>query len=314
MYKWSQVSQIILMPVLNIKKWLIAGFGWLSLCATAAEGPPGGLRTSVSLTPAYLASADIDGGGTYESRVLALNIGAMHPVSARTTVGIAFNYTYYENRFSDINAFSVTKPWDNVERIGLSTPVFIRGNTGWIYFLTPSVDFLHERDTDWGDSLTYGAELSASRNFGPKKRIGFGIGLFQQLESVKVFPFPVVDWQLTDTLRVNNPLPAGPTGPAGLEINYRVNTNWELGIGSAYRRVRFRLKNNGPFPDGIGEENGVISFLHASTQFGGNMSLDLYSGALLNGELLVEDSHGHNIARHDFNTAPLLGATLRMQF
>jgi hypothetical protein len=302
------------MRIVTIKKWLITGFGWLSLCATAAEGPPGGLRTSASLTPVYLASADIDDGGTYESRVLALNIGAMHPVSARTTVGIAFNYTYYENRFSDTNAFSVAKPWDNVERMGLSVPVFIRSNTGWVYFLTPSVDFIHERDADWSDSLTYGAVLSASRYFGPKKRIGFGLGLFQQLEEVKVFPFPAVDWQLTDTLRVKNPLPAGPTGPAGLEINYRVNTNWELGIGSAYRRIRFRLTDNGPFPGGIGEENGVIVFLHAATQFGGDMSLDLYGGALLNGELHVEDSRGHNIARHDFDTAPLLGATLRIQF
>jgi hypothetical protein len=314
MYKWNQVSQIINMRVVNIKKWLIAGLGWLSPCATAAEGPPVALRASASLTPAYLASAGIDGGGTYESRVLALNLSAKHPMNTHTTVGITFNYTYYENRFRDINAFSVAKPWGNIERMGLSIPVFIRSNTGWVYFLTPSMDFIHERDADWGDSLTYGAVLSASRYFGPKKRLGFGLGLFQQLEEVKVFPFPAVDWQLTDTLRVNNPLPAGPTGPAGLEINYRVNTNWELGIGSAYRRVRFRLTNNGPFPGGTGEENGVIAFLHAATQFGEDMSLDLYGGALLNGELQVEDSQGHNIARHNFDTAPLLGATLRMQF
>ena len=302
------------MRIVNTQKWLIVGLGFLTLCATAAEGPPSGLHTSVSLTPAYIASANIDDSGTYESRILALNIGMMQPVSARSNVGINFNYSYYENRFNDANVFSVMEPWGNVERIGLSVPAFIRSNTNWVYFITPSLHFIHEYNADWSDSLTYGTVLSVSRNFDLKKRIGFGLGVFQQLEKIKAFPYLVVDWQLTNTLRVNNPLPAGPTGPAGVELNYRLNSNWELGLGTAYRSVRFRLIDDGPFPGGVGEENGVIVFLHAATRISGDKTLDLYGGALLNGELQVEDSRGHDIAQQDLDTAPMFGMTLGMQF
>ena len=98
------------------------------------------------------------------------------------------------------------------------------------------------------------------------------------------------------------------------ELNYRLNPSWELGIGTAYRSVRFRLIDNGPFPSGIGEENGVIVFLHAATQISGESTLDLYGGAVLNGELQVEDSHGHDIAQQGFDTTPMFGMTLGMHF
>jgi hypothetical protein len=35
---------------------------------------------------------------------------------------------------------------------------------------------------------------------------------------------------------------------------------------------------------------------------------------LLGGELQVEDSNGDNIAQHGFDSAPLLGATVRVRF
>jgi hypothetical protein len=228
--------------------------------------------------------------------------------------GITLNYAYYDNRFALPNAFSAAAPWGDVERVGLNVPLSVRTDAGWAFVLTPSLDYFRERDADWGESLTYGAVLSAARSFGPKNRLGFGLGVYQQLEEVRAFPFLVVDWQLSERLRLNNPLPAGPTGPAGLELNYRASARWELGAGAAYRRVRFRLSEDGAFPGGIGEESGVITFLHAATRLGPTVSLDLYGGALLSGELSVEDRNGEALARHGFDSAPLLGATLRVRF
>lgn len=299
---------------MDTRRWLISIPCCLALGASASDGPATGWQTSFSLTPVYLASADIDGGGTYESRVLALSIGGSRPVSSRATAGVTLTYAYYDNRFTEANAFGAAAPWSNVERVGLSVPVFVRTDDAWAYLVTPSVDYFHERGAEWSESLTYGAILSAARSFSSRNRVGFGLGVYQQLEEVRAFPFLVVDWQLTDRLRLNNPLPAGPTGPAGLELNYRASVRWEVGMGAAYRRVRFRLRDDGAFPGGVGEESGVIAFLHAATRFGEDVSLDLYGGALLGGELQVEDSNGDNIAQHGFDSAPLLGATVRVRF
>lgn len=297
-----------------MRRWPIAFPCCLVLNAVAAGERPAGWQLAAAFTPVYLASAAIDGGGTYESSVLALNVSGVHPVASRATAGVALNYAYYDNRFAAANAFGAAAPWGDVERIGLSVPLFVRSDDGWAFVVTPSLDYFRERDADWGESLTYGAVLSTARAFGPRNRLGFGLGVYQQLEEVRVFPFLVVDWQLTERLRLNNPLPAGPTGPAGLELNYRASARWEIGAGAAYRRVRFRLRDDGAFPGGVGQERGVIAFLHAATRFSPDVSLDLYGGALVNGELSIEDRNGDSIAQHGFDSTPLLGATLRVRF
>ncbi len=294
--------------------WLIALSCCLGPGTAAASERAGGWQFSAALTPIYLASSDIDGGGSYESRVLALNLGGVHPMGPRATAGVTLNYAYYDNRFTTPNAFGAAAPWGSVERVGLSLPLFVRRDDGWVFLVTPSLDYFREAGADWSESLTYGALLSAARSFGPQNRLGFGLGMYQQLEEIRAFPFLLVDWQLSERLRVNNPLPAGPAGPAGLEINYRASARWEIGAGAAYRRVRFRLRDDGTFAGGVGQERGSIAFLHAATRLNPEVSLDLYGGALLNGELQVEDRNGDNFAQHGFDSAPLLGATVRVRF
>jgi hypothetical protein len=134
-----------------------------------------------------------------------------------------------------------------------------------------------------------------------------------QLEGVRVFPFPAVDWALTERLRINNPLPAGPTGPAGLEINYRVGKAWALGLGGAYREVAFRLRDDGPYPSGVGREAGVVAFLHAGIRPGQRLEFDLYGGAIIQGELEVQDDNGDSLIERDLGTAPIIGATLKLK-
>ena len=59
---------------------------------------------------------------------------------------------------------------------------------------------------------------------------------------------------------MGNALPAGPTGPAGLELVYRPGEDWRFGpLGGAYRSVRFRLDRNGDVPSGIGSEKAFRS-------------------------------------------------------
>jgi hypothetical protein len=138
--------------------------------------------------------------------------------------------------------------------------------------------------------------------------------VFDRLEDVSVFPFILVDWRLTERLRLVNPAQAGPTGGAGLELSYHLGGGWMLGAGGAYRSSRFRLRDDGPFPNGIGEESAIPAFVHAGGRLGQSFAIDLYAGALLGGALRVEDSSGGELAEQDFDPAPLLGATVSARF
>ena len=40
--------------------------------------------------------------------------------------------------------------------------------------------------------------MTATKVFGPARRSGSGVGVFRQIDETKVFPFLIVNWQLTD--------------------------------------------------------------------------------------------------------------------
>ena len=282
--------------------------------AGAEEPAPSRWQALGFVTPAYIGAADIDGGGEYESRVVAVGAGTMGPVGPRTRAGLTLAYSYSDNRFVTPTAFGPAAPWGNMERIGLSASVMRMGAKGWLFTVSPSADYFREEGADLGDAFTYGAVLVAAKSFGEGRMLGLGVGAFSQLEDVRVFAFPVVDWALTERWRINNPLQAGPTGGAGLEINYRVSTAWALGVGGAYREVAFRLRADGPYPGGVGQEGGVVAFLHAGTQPGQRLEIDLYAGAIINGQLEVQDLNGDALVSRDLGTAPIIGATLKLAF
>ena len=162
--------------------------------------------------------------------------------------------------------------------------------------------------------FTWGALVSGTKRFDDGNRLGLGVGVFDHIEKTNVFPFLVVDWRLGDRWRVINPLPSGPTGPAGLELDYEFDGGWTAGVGAAYRLVRFRLSDTGPTPNGVGEERGVPIFVRVTRKFTDQMALHLYGGVVTGGELRLENSSGGLLSKDDFDTAPLFGATFVGQF
>jgi hypothetical protein len=295
--------------------WLhAAGFAILIILTAPADLARAQSARFASVTPWGRGDGDLDGGGDFRASGVIVRGGVDGPIGNGHRVGLTLNYDYTDYRFSSPTAFGGVAPWDDLQRIGLSAPFVFRGANGWSYLLTPSVDYFMEDDAKSSEALTYGAVVAAAKRFGPERLLGFGVGVFDRLEQASVLPVIIADWKLTDRLRLVNPLAAGPTGGAGLELNYRIGNGWVLGGGAAYRTVRFRLNEAGPFPNGIGEERGVAGFFHAGRSLGGTFQLDFYAGALFGGELRLENANGDELARQDFDPAPLLGATLTAKF
>jgi hypothetical protein len=272
-------------------------------------------RSFASLTPLYQSSAGIDGGGDFSARGILFRAGTIGPMSPQTTSGVTFSYDYTDYRFGTPTFTGLSAPWGTVERIGLAFPLIMRPSEAWNIGVTPSVDSFREKGGDWGDSLSFGATFSVTRVFGPDRRLGLGVGVFERPEETRFFPFIAVDWPITDRLRLTNPLPAGPTGPAGLELRYRLDGGWETGVGAAYRSYRFRLASDNPSArDGIGEEDAVPVFLRVSRSLGPSYGLDFYAGALFSGQLRLEDRNGNRIAERDFDPAGLFAVSFSARF
>jgi hypothetical protein len=268
----------------------------------------------INFTPVYEVKGDLDQGGDFSVWRLNLNAGAVRNLGGGNSAGVALSYDYADYSFSSPAAFGGVAPWGIVQRYGVAIPLSFALRDGWSLGVIPSVDWFKENGADTGDSLVAGGIVSATKRYANGNRFGIGVGVYDGIEKTSVFPFFSVDWRLSERWRIVNPLAAGPTGPAGLELDYLFNNDWALGIGAAWRRVRFRLSQTGPVPGGIGEEQGMPVFLRATHNVAANMSLHLYAGVVAAGELSVEDPSGNLLRKTEFDPAPFVGATFVGRF
>ena len=278
--------------------------------ATPAAAQQPAWAPFVAVTPFYESESDLDGGGEFGLSGVQLRLGTAGPVGTGFRAGVTLNYDYYDSSFSNPTVFGATAPWGNVYRYGVSVPLAWALNSEWSLAVAPSVDWFRESGANTSDSLTWGAVLSAVRVDPAGNRIGLGVAVFDEIEDTKVFPVIVVDWRLGDRWRLINPLPAGPTGPAGLELDYQFDGGWSLGVGAAYRTLRFRLSDSGPVSSGVGEINGVPIFARATYDLSKQLTLHIYAGAIAGGELRVEDRNGNLLRKDDFDTAPFVALTV----
>ena len=286
--------------------WVVAG--------SVHGGEMGNWQAFGSVTPVYQGKAEFDRGGDFSVGGAILRGGLSYDLSGGNRAGVTFTYDYLDYSFSNSGAFGGVAPWNIVRRYGVSLPLSFELGDGWSVGVAPSVDWFKENGANTGDALSCGSTVSGSRRFEGGNRLGLGVGVFDGIEKTSMFPFLVVDWRFGERWRLINPLPSGPTGPAGLELNYRFDGGWTAGVGAAYRVLRFRLSETGPVRNGVGEERGVPVFVRVTRNFTDQMALHLYGGVVANGRLRVENSAGGLVREVDFNPAPLLGATFVGRF
>lgn len=282
--------------------------------AMAAEARSQPVQTFLSVAPVYQGSADLDRGGDFSASGAIFRAGATRDLGGGNRAGLTFSYDYFDFSFSNPTAFGGVAPWGIVQRYGIAVPLSFNMGNGWTAGVAPSFDWFKENGASTSDSLTWGATFSAIKRFDDGNVLGFGLGAFEGIEKTRVFPFVIVNWRLADRWRLVNPVPAGPSGPAGLELDYLINNDWSVGVGAAVRRMRFRLGENGPVRDGVGEERGIPTFLRVTRNFNPQMALHLYAGVVLDGRLRVENSSGDLVREDKFDPAPMFGVTFNGRF
>lgn len=280
--------------------------------ASAAE--PNNWQSFVSVTPVYQGDGDFDKGGDFNMSGALVRAGASYNLGGGSRAGLTLNYDYYDFSFSNNNAFGTSGPWGTVQRYGVTAPMSFALDDGWSIGFAPSVDWFRENGADSGESLVWGATLSGAKKFADGNRLGLGLGAFAQIEKNTFFPFLIVDWRLSERWRLVNPLPTGPTGPAGLELDYDFGGGWTAGVGVAYRVLRFRLSETGAVSNGVGEESGVPVFLRVTHNFSSQLAMHLYGGVVTGGKLTVENASGDKLREEDFDPAPLVGLTVVGRF
>ena len=272
-----------------------------------------GPQFTVAVAPFYQFDAGIDDGGTMNVASYYFSVGALLPLKQDLMIGVGVIYEMDDFHFSGVRSLPIASPWDKVQRYGLAVPLTYTLNEQWRLVFVPMAQFSGETNARWSSSLVYGGVVSVSYGFGSRSFIGLGVGAFSNIEKISVFPFVAVNWQITDRWRLQNPLQTSPAGPAGLELSYAIDKNWEIGIAGAYRYQRFRLNKNGPIPNGVGEYTRlplVAKIAYTYNPF----TFNLYGGVSLRNRLWLADPSGDGLYQTKHDPAALAGLNITARF
>ena len=234
--------------------------------------------------------------------------------SETLALGIGINYDFNDYSFSDTALNPIGNPWNQVHTLNLSVSSLFTLDKNWKVFVAPSVGIAAESGADWGDAMVYGGIVWTTYRFSPSLALGLGAGLFSKAEEVTAFPVIVIDWKISDRVRLSNPLHPGPTGPAGLEVSYAFDGGSTVAVGGAYRSLRFRLDDSGTVPGGVGEDKAFPLWARFSTKLGTAGTLNFQGGAMVGGKMALEDSNGNELADERYDASPFVAATLSFKF
>lgn len=276
----------------------------------------GSVIASIGLTGINQFKTDIDSGGSFSMLSEAAYFSLLKPVSEKTSVGLNVRYDHQNWSWNNLQSYGLggKSPWKSIHSPALGINLTHRVTPDWQASIVPTIEYSGESGAHFSDSLTYGAILSASKRFSPDLRLGFGAGVFRQIDTTKIFPYVVINWKITDRWNLNNPLPAGPAGGAGLELTYSVTPQFKISAGGTYRSYRFRLNENGPYAGGIGQNTVFPIFAKFTYAFDRSTVLDLYGIAGVGGRISATGSYTGNELKSDYKTSPAVALSFTKRF
>lgn len=275
-------------------------------------------RSPLGIGYSYQPSTDINDGSEFSTQSCYVRAGL--PLLREPVKFIAFTtryeWTSYDFEGSRRGSFGALDPWDEVHALKFGLPVFWDLNDDWTFFALPSLGLNFEDGADVEDSVTGSLLAGATYQFSDSLSIGPGFGVRSQLEdSLSVFPIVLVDWQLSENLKITTrPSGAFISGP-GVTVDRQLSNSWRAAFGATYENTRFRLSDpNRAASEGIGEYSSVPLYAALTFQPTANVHAGVFAGVRFANELQLENSRGHNIIREDADPAPFFGLNLSLHF
>jgi hypothetical protein len=278
----------------------------------ALAQPRTGWSTQVDGFTVFQGQTDLDGGGEFSASRTFLRAGAIYTAETGNSAGVSASFGFFDYDFDKTGR----DPWGNIRDYRISAPVRFAVSETATVFLAPQARWDHEKGADVSDSFTYGVFAGVSWQLTESLTVGPAVGVYSQLEDsgADVFPALLIDWDIDERWNLTTGSGLGATGGPGLTLGYAVTDTWKISLSARSESVRFRLDDDGPAPDGIGEDKSLPVVLSLQYDPNPGMAFSAFVGAEFNGRLRLEDSSGSKISRQDYDTAPLAGIAFRVRF
>lgn len=301
-------------PRLLSSGFLVAFFGTAGI-GSADVPAEHGWRYSLSAATVRLPQTGLDSGGKTRLASYHVRGGVEREVSESIALGLKASYDLQHREFSGAGGLAGLQPWGDTGRLGITGQLTHRTRYGWSYGLRPFVSWASESGDLDAEALSYGASLAVAAGFSSRRHVGIGAQVARGIDDeIDVSPLLIVDWALDDNWTLRNPRETSFIAPAGLELVYRSAGDWRFAVAGVFQSAEFRLDESRAAPGGIGKSEGFLSFVRVTRRWPSGLGLNIYLGAIFDGELSVEDATGTRIAVDGYDTAPLAALSVEGSF
>jgi outer membrane receptor protein involved in Fe transport len=300
------------MPVLSALTFTVA-----TAAAAAAQPNPGsdGWQWRLEGAALHQFETSLDSGGDMSAQRFFASAGASRMFADRWRVGAAIGYGEDRYDFAGATGFGALDPWDRIRELRLSMSLQYFAGDAWTFYAIPSLRFNAESGASLSDGQTVAVLAGAAYRVSDRLSIGPGLGVSSELEDdVSVFPILLIDWQISDTLSLETGGGFAASRGPGLQLRWRYSPRWQFALGARYEKTRFRLDDDGPAVDGVGEDKAIPIYALAEFNVTNDTALTFIGGAEVGASLRLEDASGALVSDSDLSTAPFFGALLRTRF
>ena len=265
-------------------------------------------RLSYEISACYqsLYPAALDHGGSVGSQQIEFRAQVSWRPTAEFSAGIVLHYDMQDWEFEPGQAFGSLPPWDALEHGVIVAPVEFLLAPPMGLMAAPFVEWAYEREAGASDALTFGSRVGIFGVVSPERRAGIGVTWHHRYFDTGMKPFWLVDWQLTDRLRLQNSVASSPQGPEGVELAWSLLPEWELAVGGVQLGDRFRLEPEGMEHGDLAEPSGTPVYARLSWQPIARLRADLYGGAVAAARIRRWDPDGVTIVDEDVAAVPML--------
>ena len=274
----------------------------------------GQTATQVNLRGMNQFNTGLDGGGSFDWYEVGGRVGALRQLTPTVSAGMSLDYSYQKWNWSNPAALGGVKPWAGINTTEIGLNLTYAPTPDLRFSVIPTIEWASESGVGTAGSAIYGGLASVTKTFSPGLTLGLGAGVFREFDKTSALPFLVVNWKITDRLTLRNPLPAGPAGGAGLELEYAATDRWTLGVGGAWRKYRFRLNDSGPFAGGVGQNKMIPVFAWASYAFSRTSAMDIYAFANFAGNVQAQSADKSTTLNTGYKTGVGLAVNFTHRF
>jgi hypothetical protein len=281
------------------------------------EAPRVGLqatRITLSLGAEASFNADFnDAPGSVSVFRQSAGLQAAIPLQERLRLELSFNTEHSGFDFSDSAGIvpGSAEPFEDLWRHTVGGQAIYVQDATWTYLVGGSVTSAGEDNATFSDTITgrvYGGFLY---RVSPSFQIGLGAGVVTRLEDDPViFPLPLI--QFSYAFDEKTTLNIGTL--EGVNLTYQANEEVAVILGASYRYEEYRLRDDGPVPDGVFSQWRVPVSATARWTPTPNIVLSLTAGIEVFANYTIEDTQGNEIVDTGLDPALFIGGVFRYKF